>query len=133
MKINEFVRKYWPLGLLLVLILSLILLKTGLPQPGKRYKMYFYSYDSEKYCRETDITILAYCLMENHVHLLIRDRNGAAPIFMKKMGVSYAQYYNRKYDRMGHLFQDRYKSERIEDDVYDQCDHSEMHPITAWR
>lgn len=55
MKINEFVRKYWPLGLLLVLILSLILLKTGLPQPGKRYKMYFYSYDSEKYCRETRI------------------------------------------------------------------------------
>lgn len=72
----------------------------------------------EKYCRETDITILAYCLMENHVHLLIWDRNGAAPIFMKKMGVSYAQYYNRKYDRMGHLFQDRYKSERIEDDAY---------------
>ena len=72
----------------------------------------------EKYRGETEITIFAYCLMENHVHLLIQDRNGAAPLFMKKMGVSYAQYYNRKYDRIGHLFQDRYKSERIEDDAY---------------
>ena len=72
----------------------------------------------KKYRGETEITIFAYCLMENHVHLLIQDRNGAAPLFMKKMGVSYAQYYNRKYDRIGHLFQDRYKSERIEDDAY---------------
>ena len=56
--------------------------------------------------------------MAGDVHLLVQDRNGSIPIFMKKMGVSYAQYYNRKYDRIGHLFQDRYKSEHIVDDGY---------------
>lgn len=71
-----------------------------------------------KYAAETGVVLLAYCLMENHVHLLVRDLNAAIPVFMKKMGVSYAQYYNWKYDRMGHLFQDRYKSETISDDAY---------------
>ena len=71
-----------------------------------------------QYAQQEDITILAYCLMENHVHLLIRDTHGAVPVFMKKTGVSYAQYYNRKYERTGHLFQDRYKSEIITDDAY---------------
>lgn len=67
---------------------------------------------------ETGITILAYCLMENHVHLLLRDENGSTPVFMKKLGVSYAHYYNTKYERTGHLFQDRYKSELVQDDAY---------------
>ena len=47
--------------------------------------------------------------MENHVHLLICDEAGELSIFMKKLGVSYAEYYNKKYDRVGHLFQDIYK------------------------
>lgn len=71
-----------------------------------------------KYAEETEVSILAYCLMENHVHLLVRDAKGSVPVFMKKMGVSFAQYYNRKYDRTGHLFQDRYRSENITDDGY---------------
>lgn len=70
-------------------------------------------------CRDDcKIVVLAYCLMENHVHLLLRDTNGSTPLFMKKIGVSYAGFYNRKYERVGHLFQDRYKSEIITDDVY---------------
>ena len=56
--------------------------------------------------------------MENHVHLLIRDPDGSCPVFMKKMGVGYVRYYNGKYERIGHLFQDRYKSEIITDDAY---------------
>lgn len=70
----------------------------------------------KRYSAGSEITILAYCLMENHVHLLVRDTSAAISVFMKKMGVSYAQYYNRKYDRLGHLFQDRYKSENISGD-----------------
>ena len=77
-----------------------------------------YLFFFKKYAEETNISILAYCLMENHVHLLIRDANGIGSVFMKKMGVAYVQYYNRKYGRTGHLFQDRYKSETVTDDAY---------------
>ena len=72
----------------------------------------------EKYSMETDIAILAYCLMENHVHLLIFDRNNQTSQFMKKLGVSYSGYYNRKYECTGHLFQDRYLCENIDSNAY---------------
>lgn len=70
----------------------------------------------KRYRDDCEIIILAYCLMENHVHLLLKDPKGITSEFMKKMGISYALYYNKKYDRTGHLFQDRYKSENIRND-----------------
>lgn len=72
----------------------------------------------ERYSGETGVVVCAYCLMENHVHILVRDESGRTPLMMKKLGVSYSAYFNRKYDRHGHLFQDRYKSEAVEDDAY---------------
>lgn len=56
--------------------------------------------------------------MDNHIHLLIKE--GKEPIghTMKRIGVSYVAWYNRKYDRVGHLFQDRFKSEVVETDEY---------------
>ena len=80
-----------------------------------REKYLFYL---QKYAAETGISILAYCLMDNHVHLLLRDPAAGIALFMKKTGISYAQYFNQKYARSGHLFQDRYKSENIQDDAY---------------
>lgn len=77
-----------------------------------------YLYLLKKYAGETEISILAYCLMDNHVHLLVRDTDSSCAVFMKKIGVGYANYYNKKYERTGHLFQDRYKSEIVTDDVY---------------
>lgn len=74
---------------------------------------YYYLSLLDKYKDDCDVTILAYCLMENHVHLLLCNKNESVACFMKKLGVSYATYYNKKYDRVGHLFQDRYKSETI--------------------
>ncbi len=71
-----------------------------------------------RYSTETEVTVCAYCLMENHVHLLVHDPKGHTPLLMKKLGVCYARHYNRKYERVGHLFQDRYQSEVIEDDGY---------------
>ena len=56
--------------------------------------------------------------MGNLVHLLVCDPKGHTPLMMKKLGVSYSQYFNRKYDRSGHLLQDRYKSEAIENNTY---------------
>ena len=62
--------------------------------------------------------VYGYCLMNNHIHLLIKE--GKEPIgkTMKRIGVSYVSWFNRKYDRCGHLFQDRFKSEAIENDEY---------------
>lgn len=61
---------------------------------------------------------LAYCLMNNHVHLLIREGCETISQTMKRINVTYAYYFNHKYNRIGHLFQDRFRSEIIEDDNY---------------
>ncbi|SCZ05962.1 REP-associated tyrosine transposase [Alkaliphilus peptidifermentans] len=71
-----------------------------------------------KYKQKSDIKVYGWCLMGNHVHLLIGEGKEELPRFMKRIGVSYVWYYNRKYKTTGHLFQDRYKSEKVESDEY---------------
>jgi REP element-mobilizing transposase RayT len=62
--------------------------------------------------------LLGYCLMGNHVHLLLAEGDeGIASIF-KRIGVRYVTWYNRKYGRCGPLFQGRFKSEAVENDEY---------------
>ena len=56
--------------------------------------------------------------MSNHVHLLLRERTESISISLKHLTVSYAAYYNKCYQRVGHLFQDRFKSEPVNDIVY---------------
>lgn len=72
----------------------------------------------KKLSLECGVTILGYCLMTNHVHLLIRESDKDVSVFMKRLGVSYAYWYNWKYERTGHVFQDRFKSEEVENDAY---------------
>lgn len=72
----------------------------------------------ERFSKETGVSICAYCLMENHVHLLVHDMGTDTSKLMKKIGVSYSAYYNGKCERSGHLFQDRYRCENINDDRY---------------
>ena len=72
----------------------------------------------KRFSKEVSVTICAYCLMENHVHLLAYDPGQNIPLLMKKLGVSYSAYFNKKYERTGHLFQDRYLSEPIESEAY---------------
>jgi len=62
--------------------------------------------------------LYGYCLMGNHIHLLIQECEEDIAQVMKRIGVSYVYWYNKKYNRVGHLFQDRYKSEIVEDDSY---------------
>ena len=62
--------------------------------------------------------VYGYCLMDNHVHLLIKEGLEAIGQTMKRIGVSYVAWHNRKYNRCGHLFQDRFKSEPVETDEY---------------
>ena len=58
-------------------------------------------------------TFYAYCLMSNHVHLLIQEREENISDVVKIIGVTYAHYFNKKYERNGHLFQDRFRSEPV--------------------
>ena len=62
--------------------------------------------------------LYAYCLMDNHLHLVIKEQKETISQIIKKIATSYAYYFNNKYKRVGHLFQDRYKSETIEDEAY---------------
>lgn len=62
--------------------------------------------------------VYAYCLMSNHIHLVIDDNGNDISRLIKSVNVSYALYFNKKYKRVGHLFQDRFKSEIITNDRY---------------
>jgi putative transposase len=62
--------------------------------------------------------LYAYCVMDNHVHLVIKELKDSISRIMKRIGTSYATYFNKKYKRVGHVFQDRYKSEPIENERY---------------
>jgi len=62
--------------------------------------------------------LYAYCIMDNHLHLVIKEQKEPISRIVKKITTSYAYYFNNKYKRVGHLFQDRYKSETIEDEPY---------------
>ncbi len=62
--------------------------------------------------------VFAYCLMSNHIHILLKVEKEELDLIMKRIAGSYVYWYNWKYHRVGHLFQDRFKSEPVEDDAY---------------
>lgn len=68
--------------------------------------------------QETDFSLYAYCLMSNHFHLLLKQNSAPLELIFKKIGCAYVYYYNWKYELHGHLFQDRFRSEAIENDEY---------------
>lgn len=81
--------------------------------------------DCEKYlqglseCKTVSgFTLHAYCLMGNHLHLLIQEGKEPLEQVFKRIGVRYVYWYNWKYKRSGHLFQDRFKSEPVNGDAY---------------
>jgi putative transposase len=67
---------------------------------------------------ETKTRIPAWALVGNHFHLLLFSGPQGLPCFMRKLLTRYAVYFNRKYIRAGHLFQNRYKSVVCEEDPY---------------
>ena len=66
----------------------------------------------------SEFKIFAYCLMGNHIHLLIQEIKEPIEQIMKRIATRFVYWYNIKYQRVGHLFQDRFKSEAVEDDAY---------------
>lgn len=59
-----------------------------------------------------------YCLMGNHVHLMICPNGADLSKIMQGINLSYVLYFNRKYKRVGHLFQERFKSKVLVNDLY---------------
>lgn len=66
----------------------------------------------------SEYKLYAYCLMDNHIHLLIKVGKEPLQIIFKRIGNRFVYWYNTKYQRIGHLFQDRYKSEPVENEEY---------------
>lgn len=92
---------------------------------NQRQKTFLRDYDYEaylerlaKYRGKWDVTIHAYCLMPNHVHLLVETSNEPLARFMQGVQQSYTQYFNRAHDKVGHLFQGRYKAIVCEKEEY---------------
>lgn len=67
---------------------------------------------------EIDFSIIAYCVMDNHLHLLAKIGDEDLKIIMKKLNVKFALYYNFYEGRYGYVFQDRFSSKAVEDEGY---------------
>lgn len=64
-----------------------------------------------------EIQLIAFCLMPNHFHLLVRQKSPKSiEVFMRSLSTKYSMYFNRKYERVGPLFQGAYKAVLIEND-----------------
>ena len=68
--------------------------------------------------KEYGIKVYAYCLMSNHVHIILKDDNEMISTAMRRLNSRYAMYYNRKNCKVGYVFSDRFKSEAIETKEY---------------
>lgn len=72
-----------------------------------------------KYNMRNELQLLAFSLMPNHIHLLIKQRDkDSISKFMRRLITSYVMYFNRKYNRVGPLFQNRYKAALVQTDPY---------------
>lgn len=65
-----------------------------------------------------DIDIYAYCLMDNHIHLLLYSTPESLSGFFQSVGTRFARWYNAKYTRSGHLFQERFHSSVVENNSH---------------
>ncbi len=64
--------------------------------------------------KKYDSQIYAYCLMDNHIHLLLFISDNNLSSFFQSLGTKFVRWYNTKYSRSGHLFQERFHSVAIE-------------------
>ena len=87
--------------------------------------IFFDEMDKNKFLNEIiktkekfEFEIYAYVLMSNHVHFTICDNNDYISKIMHRLCTTYAIYFNKKYGRVGHVFQDRFKSISVNTEAY---------------
>ena len=79
----------------------------------------FYIKNMYRLDKECKINIIAYCVMNNHVHMLIESQKlENLTQFMQRLNTTYAKYYNKKYNRVGYVFRNRYLAEGIYNETY---------------
>lgn len=72
-----------------------------------------------EYLKKHKVTLLAYCLMPNHLHLILRqDNDESIDRFIHRLHTAYTMYFNKKYDKVGAVFQGRFKAKLIDTDEY---------------
>ena len=83
--------------------------------------------------KEKQFILYGFCIMDNHAHLVLNEDKDKLDKLMKRINTSYAYYFNKKYKRIGHVFQDRFKSETIDNDKHLLCAIRYIHnnPIKA--
>jgi len=108
---------------------------------NNRRKIFRYERDLEEYYSillksraEDKVNISHYCLMNNHIHLIVNvEEDSNLSRFMKRVNLKYVYYYRRKYTYCGHLWQDRFMSKIIDREEYlIQCGkYIELNPVRA--
>jgi putative transposase len=83
-------------------------------EEDKDQYLYLLAVNANKY----KCSVYAYCLMDNHLHIHLDPKGYDISSFMHSLNTSYVIYYNKKYDRHGHLFQERFHSEIVDSDRY---------------
>lgn len=73
----------------------------------------------EEYLKKHKVSLLCYCLMPNHIHMILRQEDTESiERFIHRLHTSYTMYFNKKYERVGAVFQGRFKAKIIETDEY---------------
>src|SRR5882672_8831382 len=80
-----------------------------------------------------DAQMLAYCLMGNHYHFVVHTRKANLSLLMRHINGVYTQAFNRRHDKVGHLFQGRFKAILVDRDAYllEVCRYVELNPVAA--
>jgi putative transposase len=89
--------------------------------------------DCLKYYEFYKYELICYCLMTNHVHLLMKANERGVTDFMRRLNSMYATYFNKKYNYVGHLYQDKYFADVIEDDkqMLEASRYIHLNPVRA--
>jgi len=92
---------------------------------NRRQPVFVDDFDRERYlvllakvCKKLGWRVVAYCLMTNHVHLVVDVPAGTLAYGMQLLNGQYAQAFNRRHGYTGHLWQGRYSSTRVDDEAY---------------
>lgn len=85
--------------------------------------------------KDCPVEIIAYCLMPNHWHLLLKQlRDGGVTDFVQQLSLSYSHFFNTKQERKGPLFQGRFKAYRIETEqqLIHTCRYIHLNPFSSY-
>lgn len=84
---------------------------------GEEREKYEYIKLMNRYKEEYKLNVLAYCIMNNHAHMLVEVKDiNKLTLYMHKLNTSYAIYYNKNKSRVGYVYRDRFKTQVIKDE-----------------